>query len=383
MQGLSVKVNPAILNWALKKAQLSAVVNTAVIEELSRWISGEKTPTFSQIEQVSKKIRVPFGYFFLQDPPEEVFTLVDFRTVDSIHINNPSRDLLDTVDLMSSVQDWMADYVKESGADINAVVGTVRITDDVKHTATTIRKELGLAIDWYKNHKQATEAFKHLRDSIMELGVLIMMNGVVGNNNHRVLDVEEFRAFTLINPYAPLIFINSRDAENGKLFSLLHEYVHVLIGKDSFYNDVYGTAARVSKEEQFCNAVAAEILVPENDFIVEWKKRRGKTEEIIDVLAKSFICSRFVLLRKALTLRMIGQAEYDRVNSLLQMNLEKQKKSSGGDFYRNLNVKWDRRVIQALYVSAQSGRTQYRDIYRLTNTNGKTFHAFIERLGGI
>lgn len=383
MQGLSINVNPAILNWALKKAQLSAVDNSSVIEELDRWISGEKTPTFNQIEQVSKKIRVPFGYFFLQDPPEEILTLVDFRTVDSIHMNNPSRELLDTVDLMSAVQDWMADYVKENGTDTNAIVGTVSVADDVKHAATTIRDELGLAIDWYKNHNNATEAFKCLRDAIMELGVLIMLNGVVGNNTHRVLDVEEFRAFTLINPYAPLIFINSRDAENGKLFSILHEFVHVLIGKDSFYNDVYGTAARVSKEEQFCNAVAAEILVPDNAFLGEWKRRQGKTEEIIEALAKSFICSRFVLLRKALTLRMIGQAEYDRVYSLLRNNTEKQKRSSGGDFYRNLNAKWDRRVIQALYVSAQSGRTQYRDIYRLTNTNGKTFHAFIERLGGI
>ena len=81
-----------------------------------------------------------------------------------------------------------------------------------------------------------------------------MMNGVVGNNTHRKLSVNEFRAFTLIDEYAPLIFINTADSKNGKLFSILHEFVHVLLGKNSFYNDEYGTNMYNSAEERFCNA---------------------------------------------------------------------------------------------------------------------------------
>ncbi len=62
---------------------------------------------------------------------------------------------------------------------------------------------------------------------------------------------------------------------------------------------------------------------------------------------------------------------------------QKQDKVSkgGGDFYRTLATKWDKRVIQAMYIGAQSGRNQYRDVYRLTNTNGKTFHELVRKVG--
>lgn len=387
MAGVSVNVQPAILDWAMQKAQMQAT-SSSIIDMLAKWISGEKTPTFNQIEDVSKKISIPFGYFFLQEPPVEDCQIVDFRTVDSISIQNPSRELIDTVDLMSSVQEWMADYNRDNGASEYAFVGRANIEDGVKETANSIRTELGISERWFDDFKSAADAFKNLREAIMNIGVLVMMNGVVGNNTRRALNLDEFRAFTLIDKSAPLIFINSRDTDNGRLFSLLHELAHVWIGKDNFYNDRYGVSQRVSKEEQFCNAVAAEILVPNRVFSAEWSKQTGDAESIIKELEKCFVCSRFVLLRKALDTGKIDQTEFGRLLALYQREFksvqEKQKdKTSGGDFYRTLSTKWDHRFVRALYASAQSGRTPYRDVYRLTNTTGKTFHELVGKAGGI
>lgn len=388
MPGVSVNIHPAILDWAMQKAQMGSA-SSSVIDIIAKWITGEKTPTFNQIEDVSKKINVPFGYFFLEKPPVEECRIVEFRTVDSLSLQNPSRNLIDTVDLMSAVQEWMAEYNKDNGASEYSYVGIAKMSDGIAETADSIRKELGLRLDWFDKIKSSAEAFRGLRSLIMNLGILVMMNGVVGNNTHRTLSVEEFRAFTLVDPYAPLIFINSRDTENGKLFSLLHELVHVWIGIDNFYNDIYGTSQQVSKEEQFCNAVAAEILVPDTLFIEEWAKQIGNSEKKINELSKRFVCSRFVLLRKALDTGKINQKEYGRLLGLFQKQFraaqdQKQEKASGGgDFYRTLGTKWDRRFIQALYASAQSGRTPYRDVYRMTNTTGKTFHELVGKVGGI
>lgn len=115
MSVISVNVQPAILNWAMQKAQ-NGNTNHSVIETIAKWISGEKKPTFNQIENISKKINIPFGYFLLDNPPLEECKIVDFRTVDSISVLNPSSNLIDTVDLMSNVQDWMREYNKEIGA---------------------------------------------------------------------------------------------------------------------------------------------------------------------------------------------------------------------------------------------------------------------------
>ena len=388
MPGVSVNVQPVILDWVMQKAQMGSA-GSSVIDMIAKWISGEKTPTFNQIEDVSRKISIPFGYFFLERPPVEECRIVEFRTVDSISLQDPSRNLIDTVDLMAGVQEWMAEYNKDNGASEYSFVGCAKASDSVLDTADRIRKELGLGINWFDEFKSSADAFRSLRNSIMNLGILVMMNGVVGNNTHRILNVEEFRAFTLVDRYAPLIFINSRDTENGKLFSLLHELVHIWIGIDNFYNDTFGISPKVSKEEQFCNAVAAEILVPYKLFSEEWVKQSGNSESRIKELGKRFVCSRFVLLRKALDTGKIDQNEYGKLLSLFQkyfraaQDRKHDKVSGGGDFYRTLNTKWDRRFIQALYASAQSGRTSYRDVYRMTNTTGKTFHELIEKAGGI
>lgn len=386
MSSVSIKVNPTILNWLMQEAQ-QGNVGSSIIDLIKEWISGEKEPTFSQIEKVSKKINIPFGYFFLEKPPLEKCKIVDFRTVDSISIHNPSRDLIDTVDLMSGIQEWMAEYNKENGASEYKFVGSIKTTDSVIPAAKTIREDLNLRLNWFEDFRNAREAFNSLRNTIADIGVIVMMNGIVGNNTHRTLNVSEFRAFALTDPYAPLIFINSRDADNGKLFSLLHELVHVWIGKDNFYNDVYGVSQKVSKEEQFCNAVAAEILVPDSIFIDEWSNQTGSNEAIIYELEKKFICSRFTLLIKAFNTRRIEKAEFNRLLNLFKgqfKTMQNQKQgeiSGGGDFYRTLATKWDRKVIQAMYAGVQSGRNQYRDVYRLTNTTGKTFHELVRKVG--
>ena len=95
------------------------------------------------------------------------------------------------------------------------------------------------------------------------------------------------------------------------------------------------------------------------------------------------------MLRKALDNGKINQNEFERLLSLFQSQFrvpqdQKENKASvGGNFYRTLVMKWDKKFIQALYTNAKSGRTPYRDVYRMTNTTGKTFHRLIEKIGAI
>ena len=88
-----------------------------------------------------------------------------------------------------------------------------------------------------------------------------MMNGIVGKNTHRVLDVNEFRAFAMVNEWAPLIFINGADSAGGKLFSLFHEVVHLWIGENDLYNDRRYSINGTKPVEVMCNAVAGELMV--------------------------------------------------------------------------------------------------------------------------
>lgn len=99
-----------------------------------------------------------------------------------------------------------------------------------------------------------------------------MMNGIVGKNTHRALDVNEFRAFAMVNEWAPLIFINGADSAGGRLFSLFHELVHLWIGENDLYNDTKYSANGIKPIEVTCNAVAGALMVPKTVFLEKWNK---------------------------------------------------------------------------------------------------------------
>jgi len=191
--------------------------------------------------------------------------------VNSINLQEPTRNLIDVLDMMSDAQEWMIDYLKDNGYEPMDYVGRGKVLT-VSEIAYDIRKELGLILNWYESSKNAADSFRYLRGCCENKGIMVMMSGTVGSNTRRKLDVDEFRAFTLVNEYAPLVFINTCDSENGKLFSLLHEIAHIWLGEDSFYNEQYGNSVSVSQLEQICNAVAAEILVPNMVFVEKWSE---------------------------------------------------------------------------------------------------------------
>ena len=141
-----------------------------------------------------------------------------------------------------------------------------------------------------------------------------MMNGIVGKNTHRVLDVNEFRAFAMVNEWAPLIFINGADSAGGKLFSLFHETVHLWIGENDLYNDRRYSINETKPIEFICNAVAGELMVPENVCLQKWNSNTNDDiHERIKVLARMFRCSGSVIARRALDNKKIDKSVYDRV----------------------------------------------------------------------
>ena len=96
MPAVNVNIQPEIISWALSQTQ-EEKLGDKLMNNITQWLNGTKTPTFNQIEDFSKKANIPLGYFFLQTPPVEQIELLEYRTVDSIQLANPSRNLIDTI----------------------------------------------------------------------------------------------------------------------------------------------------------------------------------------------------------------------------------------------------------------------------------------------
>ena len=227
------------------------------------WERGEAHPTMRQLENLAKKTFTPLGYFFLPKPPEDSLPIPVFRTLEDSPVKRPSPNLLETVQTMQRRQTWMREDLIDRGQERLAFAGSAALSNVVENVAANVRSVLGLSPDWANKHTTWEDALRALRTAAEEAGILIVSNGIVGNNTHRKLDVREFRGFVLSDDYAPLIFINSVDVKAAQMFTIAHELAHVWIGKGAAF-DLRDLRPANDAAEQFCNAVAAEFLVPRN-----------------------------------------------------------------------------------------------------------------------
>jgi len=369
-----------ILQWIY--SSYAEKIDENLTMKINTWISGAQKPTFTEIENLSKKTKIPFGYFFLNEPPKEDLPILEYRTVDSAEIANPSRELIDTVSYMEFVQGYLREFRRDIGYGKCEAVGAgknLSIQDFTKR----IREVLTLEKEWYKGARG--ELFNLLRSKLEDVGVVIMKNGIVANNTRRALNYREFRAFTMIDSYAPLIFINSTDTNNGQIFSLLHEFAHILLGESNFYNARISGTNTSRNNEIICNAVTAEILVPSDIFCVKWEQERD-----IFKLADYFCCSAIVVARKALDSNYINQSKYDDVCKFViqkadESREKRKEQESGGNFYNTAKSRIDRNFLEAVYIGVSEGKITYTEAYRLTNTKRTSFMGLIDQmaLGGV
>ena len=326
MNTIRLDIAPSVLQWV--SSSYADKIDEGLTQKIQIWFSKEQKPTLTDIENLSQKTKVPFGYFFLNEPPVEDLPILEYRTIDSMEIANPSRELIDTISYIENVQSYMRDFRKDNGYDKNEVVGVGKNLSTQELTVR-VRKILDIDKEWYKSTKN--ELFNFLRAKFEENGVIVTKNGIAGKSTKRALNYKEFRAFTMIDDYAPLIFINSTDTNNGQVFSLLHEFVHILLGESNFHNARVSGTKTDKRNEIMCNAITGEILVPHDIFITKWEQ-----EQNIGRLASHFCCSEIVIARKALDNGYIKQDRYDEIckeviRKAEEIRLNKDK-DSGGDY---------------------------------------------------
>jgi Zn-dependent peptidase ImmA (M78 family) len=379
----TVTVKPELIRWAIDRCGLSADDLLKRFPKLDEWKTGEREPTFRQLENFAKTTMTPFGFLFLDEPPEESLPIPDFRTVGDTPIDRPSPNLIEMIHTMQRRQAWMRDMLIEEGHERLDFVGSGTRISDFKSLAQRIRRELGMDADWAEPLGSWEESLRTLRNAIERIGILVFSSSVVGLNNHRSLDPEEFRGFVLCDSYAPVVFVNSADSKSAQMFTLAHELAHVWLGTDALFNLVKMMPSN-DDTERFCNRVAAEFLIPGYKLRERWADANA-TSQPFHTVAGWFKVSPVVAARRALDLGLIAKPEFflfyekDREN-WRRRKAEQQKQKSGGDFYRTQDVRLGRRFASAVVRAAREGRILYRDAYRLTDLKGETFNRYADRV---
>ncbi|VEG28354.1 ImmA/IrrE family metallo-endopeptidase [Actinomyces howellii] len=381
MAAVRVDVAPDLLRWAVRRARWDDATVRKRAPKLDDWIAGVSRPTLKQIEDFANNTHAPLGMLFLPEPPVEDVPIPDMRTLRDVGVSEPSVDLLETIYLCQLRQDWYRDEVMDAQAASLGFVGSATLDTPAQEVAGHIRAALRLDERSVTNW---SAAMTDLIERAEDIGVLVMVNGIVGADTHRKLDPEEFRGFVLADDLAPLVFINGADTKAAQIFTLVHELAHLWLGHSALSDAVAGAQAG-KKEERWCNQVAAEVLVPLDSIQDEW--RGVCDEDELDRLAQRYKVSTLVVLARFRDAGYLGwddyvgryDAERRRVLGLMESSRDR---GGGGNYYNTQLRRLGRPFARAVVSSTLEGRTTYRDAYRLLGASKhSTFEGLAERVG--
>lgn len=377
---LRVEVKPALLSWARSRSGLDPDELARRFPKAADWERGVASPTLKQLEGFARATHTPIGYLMLEEPPDERVPIPDYRTMRDAEVRRPSPDLLDTIFQCQQRQEWYIEFARVTREEIVPFVGslTTATTHDV---AAAVMRE-ALEFDIAQRGSTWSNALGHLVEQAEELGVLVMINGVVGTNTHRKLDPQEFRGFALTDRLAPLVFINGADTKAAQIFTLAHELAHLWLGESALSDaDLAGRPTVVA--ERWCNRVAAEFLVPLASVRSDFRPEEPLAEEL-QRLARQFKVSTLVMLRRVHDLGHLGWDAYraayrDELTRVL--GLIDERGGTGGNFYNTQPVRVSKRFARALITSTLEGQTLYTEAFQMLGfKKHSTFQELAERL---
>lgn len=376
---IRVPINPEMLRWARERADVSVEDLVHRFPKYMEWELGDIQPTFNQLKRFSNTTHAPFGYFFYSKPPEYSFPISDFRTVGNVPLKRPSLDLLHTVFLCQRRQDWYREFAILVGEDSIPFVASKTIDSDIYEASKLISETLNISLKEREKLHSWSDSLRYLITQAEEIGVLVMVSGVVGNNTHRKLSSDEFRGFSLADDYAPLVFINGSDTKAAQIFTLIHELAHIWLGESVLSNVGPGTQT-TNEVESWCNSVAAEVLVPLSSMAEQYRKNEP-LPDALSRLARYYKVSTLVVLRRLYDLEKIGHKTFWQAYRSELKRARINQGSIGGNFTNSLAIRAGRRFGQALVESTLEGQTTYSEALRLLNVKKvSTFHSFAKYL---
>lgn len=264
-------LNPAILKWARESAGLSladaaarldlgAARGVSGADRLAAIEAGEFEPPRSLLLKMADRYRRPLLTFFLTEPPRRGDRGQDFRTLPEA--TPPTTDaIVDAIVRDIRMRQSIVSSLLEDDDDAKPVefIGVASESDGAAKACSRLIQILGFDLREFRSQPTVPDAFRYLRRRVEAVGVFVLLMGNLGSH-HSNVDANVFRGFAIADPIAPFIVINENDARGAWSFTLLHEFVHLMLGDTGISGSDSGSAT-----ERFCDQIAGMVLLPEDD----------------------------------------------------------------------------------------------------------------------
>ena len=225
MKSITVKVNPEVLKWLRESSgwgieELCKRMNLST-DTLLEFESGKKQPTLSELKEMSKLFKRPLASFLLSEPKKERPLPKDYRFLPN-RSGIFNRKTLLAIRKARSLQDISKELSFNIKYETGTMVQKATLSDDPNEMAKKYRELFNLNILKQKKFKDAYKFFDYLRDVLEDLNILVFQFS---------MPIEDARGFVLADDIPAVIVINSKDSIEARLFTMMHEFGHILLGE--------------------------------------------------------------------------------------------------------------------------------------------------------
>ena len=320
-------ITPAVLDWAIRESGYTAdeVAEKAKVpsSELRAWLHTDAKPTLTQTRNLARVLKRTPSTFLLPAAPPPTPLAAEFRHAPGSYRTKPTFDERRYLREAQRIQQTVKWFVREL-SETRPSIPAHTLESDVEHVGQSVRRKLlpmlPTPVSSWKTHGQAFHAW---RAALEASGVLVFVFP---------LGEDSARGFSLWDDDAPLIAVNSAWNHAARVYTLFHEYGHLLTRTSSVCLERIGV--RVSRPtdpaERWCEEFAAAALLPWSAVAKLMKDRFEWTGGKIDTLSvPRAIANALKVSWRAATIRLIdrGLATWGLYSAI---PLYKDRKRPGG-----------------------------------------------------
>lgn len=324
---------------------------------LQEWLdtSSETYPVITQAKKIASCLHIPFAALYMNKADinlKSIPKITNFRTFQDAETLDDSLLNITVLDMINE-----RDFLVEARSQLEICSETfnakIPSSDDPIVWANAIRQFFSIEISNQYSCKNSGEFYIYLRSKIEEKGIFVYcFNGI---------DVETIRGMAICDDIMPMIGINLKDRYPAKIFSIIHELVHIYKRHSSFCNEMQNNATK--QEEIFCNAVAGELLVPTSEMhnLLIDANADIINYAMVNSFANKFSVSKDVIVRRLFDLKIITYEQYNEFNEKIKNELNKTpasnertngksgKKNKSKNMYKTVISKTSSSICKVLY----------------------------------
>lgn len=305
MASVKARVKPELLQWARESAGFDIPVAAKKLnvkpQRIEQWEGEGDSPTIIQLKNMGRVYKRPISVFYLPKRPKDFKVMHDFRRLHGQVAGQYTPALRMASRMAQQRRELALDLWRELGDDPPRFSLRATLDADADQLGAQIPKALSASFVEQTTWRYPNEGFQRWRTKMEEAGILIFQV--------RGIERSEMRGFSVAEPTLPVITVNADDSDNGKIFSLFHEFVHLMLCESGLcdFDEEYARPPEEQKVEVFCNRVAAAALIPaeqllQSSIVAAQTSATSWSDDQLNELARHFCVSREVVLRRLLTL---------------------------------------------------------------------------------